>query len=625
MIALWLLPLLLFQIPAKNAGIPPARKASVVCVLPIQGEMDALTVSGLAQRLVQAKNAGADAIVLQLDTPGGDLLATLELCRQIKSEYPANTVAWIRPRAYSAGVITALACREIIVAPQSVLGDAAPIAAIPVAGLISLPAAERAKLEAPLLSEVTDSSRRSGHDERLARAFVCVGDELWLVEDAERGERYVVDVNEYKIVFGNDPIRLRGSTPAPMEDASMTPPSDSESESESGSGSASESDAMTPQQSMPDGQSKNVPDAEYIGKTVDNSSSSAGQAEHNNSAAPTAPVIPFRTDALRQPANTDNDSASPIDQSQASRQPLLSGGQRNQSLLPSRALLSAADAARLKVISQIDTANELLTLQADEALALGLACATIANESELQDFFGAKKVFTISAPWSEQLARTLTSWWMRTLLVAILVLCFFGEMSAPGLGMFGFTGVACVALLAGGSYLAGLSQWWPVLSIMVGLVLIGAEILFLQGTFISGALGVLAFTGGVIGLFVVSDPTPESGTKQAFLGMASLVTSVGVAGIVAWLLGPRLQLMRPWQATVLHATLGGTSHVSIAAQPLPLPGTLACAATDLRPVGKIEIAGVRFDARSEGAWITSGTNVRILRSEGNELVVEQIT
>ena len=621
MIALWLLPLLLFQIPAKNAGIPPARKASVVCVLPIQGEMDALTVSGLAQRLAQAKNAGADAIVLQLDTPGGDLLATLELCRQIKSEYPANTVAWIRPRAYSAGVITALACREIVVAPQSVLGDAAPIAAIPVAGLISLPAAERAKMEAPLLSEVTDSSRRSGHDERLARAFVCVGDELWLVEDAARGERYVVDVNEYKIVFGHDPIRLRGSTPAPTEDASMTPPSDSESES----GSASESDAMTPQQSMPDGQSKNVPDAQDIDKAVDNSSSSAGQAEHNNSAAPTPPVIPFRTDALRQPANTDTDAASLIDQSHASRQPVLSGGQRNQSLLPSRALLSAADAARLKVISQIDTANELLTLQADEALALGLACATIANESELQDFFGAKKVFTISAPWSEQLARTLTSWWMRTLLVAILVLCFFGEMSAPGLGMFGFAGVACVALLAGGSYLAGLSQWWPVLSIMAGLVLIGAEILFLQGTFISGALGVLAFTGGVIGLFVVSDPTPESGTKQALLGMASLVTSVGVAGIVAWLLGPRLQLMRPWQAAVLHATLGETSHASSAAQPLPLPGTLASAATDLRPVGKIEIAGVRFDARSEGAWIASGTKVRILRSEGNELVVEQIT
>ena len=607
MIPLWLLTLVLAQIPAAPTAIPAARKASVVCILPIQGEMDSLTVSGLANRLEKAKSAGADAIVLQLDTPGGDLLATLELCRQIKSEYPPNTVAWIRPRAYSAGVITALACREIVVAPQAVLGDAAPISALPVAGLISLPAAERAKLEAPLLSEVTDSSRRSGHDERLARAFVCVGDELWLVEDATRGERYIVDVNEYKIVFGKEPIRLRGGAPSATLDA----PDES-------------ADVDQPQSAM-NGQALHDVDGEEVVGTAENSSSSAQPAEHTHSAAPTAPLIPFRTDALRQPANSDSTQAPPLDASRVASQTLIGAGQRDQSLLPSRAPLTAADGPRLKVISQIDASDELLTLQANEAVALGLARCIIANETELQNFFGAKKVFTIAAPWSEQLARVLTSWWMRTLLVAILVICFFGEMSAPGLGMFGFTGVACVALLAGGSFLAGLSQWWPSIAILAGLLLIAAEILFLQGTFISGALGVLAFTGGVIGLFVVSDPTPESGTKQAFLGIASLVTAVGTAGIVAWLLGPRLQLMRPWQAAVLHATLGEISLGSNAKSAPPPAGTLARAATDLRPVGKIEIDGVRFDARSEGAWISSGANVRILRVEGNEIIVEHVT
>ena len=609
MIPLWLLTLVLAQIPAAQTAIPAARKASVVCILTIQGEMDSLTVSGLANRLEKAKSAGADAIVLQLDTPGGDLLATLELCRQIKSDYPPNTVAWIRPRAYSAGVITALACREIVVAPQAVLGDAAPISALPVAGLISLPAAERAKLEAPLLSEVTDSSRRSGHDERLARAFVCVGDELWLVEDATRGERYIVDVNEYKIVFGKEPIRLRGGAPSATPDAPDAPDESA--------------DVDQPQSAM-NGQAPLDAAGEEVGGTAENSSSSAQPAEHTHSAAPTPPLIPFRTDALRQPANSDSTQAPPLDASRVTSQTLTGAGQRDQSLLPSRAPLTAADGPRLKVISQIDASDELLTLQANEAVALGLARCVIANETELQNFFGAKKVFTIAAPWSEQLARVLTSWWMRTLLVAILVICFFGEMSAPGLGMFGFTGVACVALLAGGSFLAGLSQWWPSIAILAGLLLIAAEILFLQGTFISGALGVLAFTGGVIGLFVVADPTPESSAKQAFLGMASLVTAVGAAGIVAWLLGPRLQIMSPWQAAVLHATLGEMPSQSPATLTLAKVDTLARAVTDLRPVGKIEIDGVRFDARSEGAWISSGANVRILRLEGNEIIVEHV-
>ena len=179
MIPLWLLTLVLAQIPAAQTAIPAARKASVVCILPIQGEMDSLTVSGLANRLEKAKSAGADAIVLQLDTPGGDLLATLELCRQIKSEYPPNTVAWIRPRAYSAGVITALACREIVVAPQSVLGDAAPISALPVAGLITLPAAERSgqgESQCERTRRVPVTRRRRHH--YFAPSTACTGMEL---------------------------------------------------------------------------------------------------------------------------------------------------------------------------------------------------------------------------------------------------------------------------------------------------------------------------------------------------------------------------------------------------------------------------------------------------------------
>ena len=76
---------------------------------------------------------------------------------------------------------------------------------------------------------------------------------------------------------------------------------------------------------------------------------------------------------------------------------------------------------------------------------------------------------------------------------------------------------------------------------------------------------------------------------------------------------------------MLHATLGEISNTSSALPALACVGAVGHAVTDLRPVGKIEIAGVRFDARGEGAWISSGAKVRILRNEANEMVVEQIT
>ena len=43
---------------------------------------------------------------------------------------------------------------------------------MPIAGLIELPPAERAKLEAPLLTEVVDSARRNGYDEKLVQSMV---------------------------------------------------------------------------------------------------------------------------------------------------------------------------------------------------------------------------------------------------------------------------------------------------------------------------------------------------------------------------------------------------------------------------------------------------------------------
>ncbi|MEY3144033.1 MAG: hypothetical protein RLY21_2526 [Planctomycetota bacterium] len=134
-----------------------------------------------------------DALVIELDTPGGEVEATLDICLRLKSEAPANTVAWIHPKAYSAGTIIALACREIVVAPGSVFGDAAPISVIPGLGLQPLPAAERAKFESPILDELDAAAVKRGDDTRLLHAFVVTEHELWLIERASDGARRFAD------------------------------------------------------------------------------------------------------------------------------------------------------------------------------------------------------------------------------------------------------------------------------------------------------------------------------------------------------------------------------------------------------------------------------------------------
>ena len=156
----------------------------------------------LERRVQEALDDGADAVVLDLNTPGGGLEATLDICHLIKTDAPANTVAWINPQAYSAGTIIALACREIVVGRNASFGDAAPISPWG-----PIPITERAKLESPILAEVIDSARRHHYDENLVQSFVSVGVELWLIEHVDTGERIFVDREEYRAVFGADPAQ----------------------------------------------------------------------------------------------------------------------------------------------------------------------------------------------------------------------------------------------------------------------------------------------------------------------------------------------------------------------------------------------------------------------------------
>lgn len=206
-------------------AVPAARQANTVAILPVRGEIDRITLQSLERRLREASRSGADAVVLELDTPGGEMLATLDICHLIRTEAPANTVAWVNPKAFSAGTIIAMACRETLVHPEAVFGDAAPIQGLPILGLRQLPVAERAKLEAPLLSDLVESARRRGVDEKLVQAFVAVTMELWLVEEIRTGERMFVDAAEYEIAFGEPPPQLRGrGAPLPGVDAAPPPP-----------------------------------------------------------------------------------------------------------------------------------------------------------------------------------------------------------------------------------------------------------------------------------------------------------------------------------------------------------------------------------------------------------------
>jgi membrane-bound serine protease (ClpP class) len=538
------------------AAAPAYRQANQVAVLPIEGEIDAITLSSLERRVRKALDEGADAIVFDINTPGGDMLATLDITHLIRTECPANTVAWIHPQAFSAGTIIALQCREIVVSPGSTFGDAAPIQA---AGpfLLEIPAAERAKLEAPLISEVIDAARRNHYDENLVRAFVSVGVELWLLENTTTGERIFVDRAEYKSVFGDDPPTTITSASPMMSQGQRVRP---------------------------------------------------------------------RLPAFLEPERDER----PVDMAEIERQI-----QDSQSL-PPRAMLTEADRGQWKLIAQVDSADQLLTVKSDEAIYFGLAQTVIANESELKAYFGAQDMRRYEPMWSESLVRFLVSLPVRLVLIIVFLVALFLELAAPGLGVFGATAAVALLILVGAPALAGLAQWWDILLIGVGLAMVAVELFVIPGTGLFGVLGIVALLTGMVGTFVSGDLDTAKGQSELWTGLVTTLTSAFAAGIGIWLLSRHIQSLPLFNRLILHTELragdgrgsGATTGLLEAMGDGPRAlsvGDTGVAETDLRPGGRANINGRLLDVMSIDSYIHKGTPIRVVSVGRFEIEVEDAT
>jgi membrane-bound serine protease (ClpP class) len=192
--------------PAPSSApmvVPAARRAKNVAVIPIKGEIDRVTSASVRRRIAEAQAASAEAIVLEIDTPGGTLGATFEICEAIESA-KVPVVAWINGLGFSAGTYIALACREIVVSPAAQFGDAAPIAP-DVSGLRTLGATERAKVLSPVIARLVNSARRNGYDEQFVQGFATLGVELWLIERADTGERRYITRQDWSTLFDGAP------------------------------------------------------------------------------------------------------------------------------------------------------------------------------------------------------------------------------------------------------------------------------------------------------------------------------------------------------------------------------------------------------------------------------------
>lgn len=551
--------------------MPAARRAERVAVFPIRGPIDAVTLRSLERRLERASAEGFDAVVLELDTPGGETGATLDICRLIKRDLPPNTVAWVRPSAYSAGTLIALAAREIVVTPDAVFGASAPIAIIPGVGLAELPPAERAKIESPLLSEVIDSARRNHWDERLVQSFIAVGIELWMLQDVNTGDFVFVDRAEYRTLFGEDPPEqlTAASVPgAPNAAPRKVRPFFSDLFPQPRRQRQSTAPEQSPEQRQ-------------------------AQIEFEQTLPSARPNLdPSERDRWRLVAQIDAaDRLLTVRSGEA-----IAFGLATEVVPDDAALARFFGATRVQTYDESWSEGLVRFLMSWPVRLLLIAVMVICFLVELAvpgfGVFGLTSLLCLAVLIGTPALIGLAQWWQLALVLLGVALVLAEITLFPGTIVIGVTGAALVLIGVAGVFVQS------ELSSAAG----QRELLLA----ICGTLGSAVLAGTIGGMIL-----RRLGGPRALAG-AVLDAEVG---------SPAMALAGT--GSLADADIEGDAGGGGAARRRMLPvGSLGAAHTDLRPAGKGLFGGVLYDVRSAEGYIERGRAIRVVRAGPAELEVE---
>lgn len=285
-----------------------------------------------------------------------------------------------------------------------------------------------------------------------------------------------------------------------------------------------------------------------------------------------------------------------------------------------------------RYVETLDGPDELVTMTAEQALRFGFTKHVFADLAELQKHY---RIFAdpvvLEDTWSERFVGFLTSPAVVGLLVMLMLLFLYLELHTPGFVGFGALAVFCLAVLIGSRYLTGLAQWWEIAVFGLGVLLLLAEIFLIPGFGVAGVTGILLMVVGLLAMLIPNAPDalpwPDGEAAWGMFRDGVLALCLGFLGflLVAAVLSrflPRWSMVRRSRLILEPAAAGPCWDTSLL--PNVQPGDTGVCVGPLHPVGRVRFGEYLLDAVSEGEMIEADRTVRVLRREGNRIVVEEV-
>jgi membrane-bound serine protease (ClpP class) len=283
-------------------------------------------------------------------------------------------------------------------------------------------------------------------------------------------------------------------------------------------------------------------------------------------------------------------------------------------------------------IPGLSARGELVTLSADEAVDQNIADLVASDVPDALSAFGYGGVPTVVL--ERNLTERLGTLLAGPIVAGVLLILGIGglviEFFSPGFGIPGAIGIVALALFATSAFVATPAGILDVLLILGGVLLLALEAFVIPGFGVAGVLGMAAIVAAVIRIF----------QDDAITVLATTAIGGGLLlGVLLWLLpntglGRQLTLSERIGGGMAGAGAGAAgggeaapidpARAKLVADRSYLIGHTGTALSDLRPAGVARFGDERVDVVSDGDYVAAGSRLRVLRAEGNRVVVRPL-
>ena len=187
---------------ASETSLSQENLKKKVYVIPVRDDIMPPILYVIRRGVKEAMEANAECIIIDMNTNGGRVDITEEIFGII-NKFIGKTVTYVNKDAYSAGAFIAVSTDQIYMAPQSVIGAAAPIMMGPGGGAAELPSTMEAKMNSAIRAKIRTQAEKNGYAIDVIEAMVdksktlerdskiiCAKDEILTLTNIEAATKY---------------------------------------------------------------------------------------------------------------------------------------------------------------------------------------------------------------------------------------------------------------------------------------------------------------------------------------------------------------------------------------------------------------------------------------------------